>query len=306
MSEIEYVPHAYEERTVDLGEVVMNYAVAGSAEKPALLLIPGQTESWWGYERAIALLEPGFQVFAVDLRGQGRSTRTPGRYTLNTMGNDLVRFIDRVIGRQTIVSGNSSGGVLAAWLAAYALPGQIRAVCCEDAPFFASEARPKYGPGIRQAAGPVFALMSRYLGDQWSIGDWAGLKAAQARDDYPVNRMLANAGDAPPQNLKEYDPEWGRAFWEGTVAQNCPHERMLASAKTPMLFTHHMRFVEPTSGALVGAATDFQVERAKALVEGAGQDFTLENLPDAMHSLHQADPDRFVSVLKPWALGLSG
>jgi len=21
----------------------------------------------------------------------------------------------------------------------------------------------------------------------------------------------------PPQNLKEYDPEWGRSFWTGTV-----------------------------------------------------------------------------------------
>ena len=42
------------------------------------------------------LLAEHFQVFAVDLRGQGRSTRTPGRYTLDNMGNDLVRFIDVV------------------------------------------------------------------------------------------------------------------------------------------------------------------------------------------------------------------
>ena len=50
-----------------------------------------------------------FEVFAVDLRGQGRSSRTPGRYTLDNMGNDLVRFIDLVIGRPTVVSGLSSG-----------------------------------------------------------------------------------------------------------------------------------------------------------------------------------------------------
>ena len=42
-----------------------------------------------------------FEVFAVDLRGQGRSTRTPGRYTLDNMGNDLVRLIDAVIRRPT-------------------------------------------------------------------------------------------------------------------------------------------------------------------------------------------------------------
>lgn len=43
------------------------------------------------------------------------------------MGGDLVRFIDLVIGRPVIVSGRSSGGVIAAWLSAYAKPAQIRA-----------------------------------------------------------------------------------------------------------------------------------------------------------------------------------
>ena len=47
-----FVPHTYKEQVVDLGEVRMNYAVAGSSDKPALLLIPGQTESWWGFRSA--------------------------------------------------------------------------------------------------------------------------------------------------------------------------------------------------------------------------------------------------------------
>src|SRR6478672_9900792 len=116
----------------------VRYATVGDPSSPALLLVPGQTESWWGYEVAMPLLAERFQVFAVDLRGQGRSTRTPGRYTLDNMGNDLVRFIDVVIGRPTIVSGLSSGGVLTAWLTAYAKFGQVRAALYEDPPLFAS------------------------------------------------------------------------------------------------------------------------------------------------------------------------
>jgi pimeloyl-ACP methyl ester carboxylesterase len=112
----------------------MNYATTGTPGLPSLLLVPAQTESWWGYEQAMPLLAEHFQVYAVDLPGQGRTTRTPGRYTLDNMGNDLVRFIDLVIGRPTIVSGNSSGGVLAAWLAAYAKPHQIRSNGCGWAP----------------------------------------------------------------------------------------------------------------------------------------------------------------------------
>lgn len=100
-----YVPHGYPEQTVDLGEIEMNYVVTGPEQAPALLLIPGQTESWWGYEKVMPLLEKDFRVYAVDLRGQGRSSRTPGRYTVDNMGNDLVRFIQTVIGKATIGGG---------------------------------------------------------------------------------------------------------------------------------------------------------------------------------------------------------
>jgi pimeloyl-ACP methyl ester carboxylesterase len=123
-----FVPHAFPEELADLGEVRMNYSTAGESRLPALLLIPGQSESWWGYEAAMPLLAEHFQVYAVDLRGQGRSTWTPGRYTLDNMGNDLVRFLDLVIGRPAVVSGLSSGGVLSAWLSAYARPGPGRGV----------------------------------------------------------------------------------------------------------------------------------------------------------------------------------
>src|SRR5580693_4739116 len=97
------------------------------------------------------LLAEHFEVFAVDLRGQGRSTWTPGRYTLVNMGNDLVRFLDLVIGRPAIVSGLSSGGVLSAWLSAYARPGQVRGAVYEDPPLFSSELIPSCGPSIRQS-----------------------------------------------------------------------------------------------------------------------------------------------------------
>jgi hypothetical protein len=94
-----YVPHAYPEVTIDLGEVVMNYVAVGDRALPALLLVPGQTESWWGYEKGLGLIAKHFQCFAIDLRGQGHTTRTPGHYTLDNMGNDLVRFLALVVKR---------------------------------------------------------------------------------------------------------------------------------------------------------------------------------------------------------------
>ena len=296
-----FVSHAYPEQTINLGEVTMNYAVSGSSDKPALLLIPGQTESWWGFETAMAILDKEFQVFAVDLRGQGRSTWTPRRYTLDNMGNDLVRFIALAIKRPVIVSGNSSGGVLAAWLAAFSMPGQIRGAHVEDPPLFASEVTPLCGPAIRQSVvGPMFAQMSKYLGDQWSIADWKGMLAARANDPSPVNRMLPMP-DEPAQRLKEYDPEWARAFIEGTVAKSCPHERMLAQVKVPMLMTHHFRTIVPETGTLMGALTDLQASMARDIVTKTGQPFTYVDAPDAAHSMHAMDAPRFAKILSDWA-----
>jgi pimeloyl-ACP methyl ester carboxylesterase len=310
-----FVKHAFDEHTVNLGEVVMNYVVSGRATNPALLLIPGQTESWWGFEKAIALLDQEFQVFAVDLRGQGRTTWTPRRYTLDNMGNDLVRFIALVIKRPVITSGCSSGGVLSAWLSAFAMPGQLRGAHYEDPPLFASETNPLYGQSIRQTAvSASFQQFAKFLGDQWSIGDWKGLVASrpaaaranaggQTRGVQGGNPLLATAGGGlePPQTLKEYDPEWARAFLEGTVGQSCPHERMLAQVNVPVLFTHHGRAVDPATGQLSGALSDLQATKVQEIVRATGQPFEYVSLPDAAHAMHQVDPARFAQVLTRWA-----
>jgi pimeloyl-ACP methyl ester carboxylesterase len=294
----------------------MNYATAGEPDRPALLLVPAQTESWWGYEQAMPLLAEHFQVFAVDLRGQGRSTRTPGRYTLDNMGNDLVRFIDLVIGRPTIVSGNSSGGVLAAWLAAYAKPGQLRGVVCEDPPLFSSETNPACGQSIRQAIGPVFAVFNKWLGDQWSIGDWSGLQAAIATE-LPTYVLMAlqrmqmggppdpSAPNEPPQNMKEYDPEWARSFWTGLASAGCDHLGMLSSVTVPILLTHHFREIDGVTGGLMGAVSDQQVARTRALVTAAGQPFEVVDLPDMAHAMHAHEPQRFTAIIGEWVSGLA-
>ena len=129
------------------------------------------------------LLAEHFQVFAVDLRGQGRSTRTPGRYTLDNMGNDLVRFIAQrhrpardlqrpVVGRRAV---GVAVGVRAAGPDPRRAATRIRR--CS-----ASETTPAVGQSIKQSIGPMFALWSKYLGDQWSIGDWEGMVAAAPRE----------------------------------------------------------------------------------------------------------------------------
>ena len=320
-----FTSHAYQEQIVDLGEIRMNYVTTGASDLPALLLIPAQTDSWWSYEEALPLLAGHFQVYAVDMRGQGRSTWTPGRYTLDNMGNDLVRFIDLIIGGPAIVSGNSSGGVLAAWLSAFATPGQVRGTVLEDAPVFASEVTPSCGQSIRQSLGPMFALWSKWLGDQWTIGDWKGMQAALPKETPPW-MMTALMGmsiktpdavppsfDEPPQNMREYDPEWGGPLRRHRHRQLRPrsHARQRASARTvhsslpgdrPQYRDRHGRRLRPASRPGPGAGDPRRPAVQDHVVPRHGPLHARPGPPAVHQDSHQLvadDPSRPLTAAQP-------
>jgi pimeloyl-ACP methyl ester carboxylesterase len=67
-----------------------------------------------------------------------------------------------------------------------------------------------------------------------------------------------------------------------------------------MLLTHHARHVDDNTGRLMGALTDLQARRAGELVKGAGQPFDYVSLPDAAHAMHEAQPERFATVVRDW------
>jgi pimeloyl-ACP methyl ester carboxylesterase len=114
----------------------------------------------------------------------------------------------------------------------------------------------------------------------------------------------APRGEEPPQNLKEYDPEWARAFWSGTATIGCDHARMLKSVKVPVLFTHHFRKINAVNGALMGAVSDQQVNEARRLIEGAGQRFECHSFPEMGHSMHGQDPALYAATLRAWTQSL--
>jgi pimeloyl-ACP methyl ester carboxylesterase len=144
--------------------------------------------------------------------------------------------------------------------------------------------------------------LSLYLGDQWRIGDWDGMRKSFTDDPSPLLRMIS-LPDVPAQNLKEYDPEWGRSFWEGTVAASCPHEVMLSQVRVPALLTHHARSILP-NGNLFGALSDLQATKALEIVRTSGGTIEYLSLPDAAHAMHSTEPARFAEVVSDFAKGL--
>jgi hypothetical protein len=79
---------------------------------------------------------------------------------------------------------------------------------------------------------------------------------------------------------------------------------MLASVKVPVLLTHHFRKVDDATGDLLGALSDTQAARARALIESAGGSVDYQSFPTMGHSMHGQDPRLFADTLTRWAATL--
>lgn len=105
------------EATGSMIETVVNYA-EGPDNGPALVLVHGQGMQWEDYARVLPDLAQRYHVFAVDCFGHGESSHDPALYSCEAIGRAFKSFAAQKIGACYLVSGHSSGGIIAAWLAA--------------------------------------------------------------------------------------------------------------------------------------------------------------------------------------------
>ena len=122
------------ESRFDLDGRQINYA-KGPKNGPPLLLIHGISGRWQDWGGVSEALSTDWQVYAVDLRGHGKSEWTPEGYHWRLYSQDQVEFLERVIGEPAHIIGHSLGGVTA--LGVNALRSDlVRAAVYEDPPLF--------------------------------------------------------------------------------------------------------------------------------------------------------------------------
>jgi len=96
------------------------YVSAGQlpTDLPPLLLVHGFGASTDHWRKNLAKLKENFQVWAIDLLGFGRSAKPNQEYSGNLWREQLHDFIVEVIGKPTILAGNSLGGYASLCVAA--------------------------------------------------------------------------------------------------------------------------------------------------------------------------------------------
>ncbi|MDC0667994.1 alpha/beta fold hydrolase [Nannocystis radixulma] len=297
------------EKQATIDGSVVNYA-EGPDNGPALLLIHGQMTDWENYYPVLPELAKDFHVFAVDCYGHGGSAHDPAKYSAAAHGHDLQRFLAEVVGERVIVSGHSSGGQLAAWLAAYA-PEQVSGVVLEDPPMFTTllpRAKQTWNYAdlatnchdfLAEGGGDFVAYHVRHTRLWRFFGDGAGwfidqgLSYRAEHPDAPVKFWAM-----PPimneafRGLHRYDPCFGDAFYTGSWDADFDHAATLAAIDVPAVLVH-TDWQYDDEGILMASMDGDDAERARSLIK----DVEFYKATSG-HGFHWEKPDEFVQLVR--------
>ena len=298
------------EKDITVGDVSFHYAESEDNSKPPILLLHAQMLDWFSYQYVMIPLSKHFHVYALDYPGHGK-TRCPDDYVLNAkqIGSSIAQFIEEVIGRPTAISGNSSGGLLAVWLAANR-PELITKAVLEDPPLFSSEY-----PAIKHTiAYRTFTVSGRAVRED-NEGDYVRFWIKNSPDFFKNNtfpgartfirilirlyRMLhwQSIVEIPfvpvlvrelIRGMDQYDPHFGKAFYDGTWNEDFDHAEALRKIRCPVLLIQADTSFLP-DGTLNGAMSEENAQFACSRV----QDVRFVKV-SARHVVHLESPEEYL------------
>jgi pimeloyl-ACP methyl ester carboxylesterase len=180
-------------------EVSLNYA-EGPANGPPLLLLHGLSRDWHSFSVLLPELSRRFHLFAVDLRGHGRSSRVVRGYRISQFAFDISQFLQTRFPAGAAIFGHSLGAMTAMMAAADGV-GKVNALIVGDSMILPENFR-------RSLYDPLFRQLGKLLAHSYSQ---SRLAAAMGKIVIPVPGL-----DEPvrieelPGNTSDVLEEWAR------------------------------------------------------------------------------------------------
>lgn len=291
---------------------LINYAEGPNNGEP-LLLIHGQTGAWEDYTRVLPQLSEKYHVFAVDCYGHGSSSHNHEKYNLKSLGDDLISFINDVINQPTIISGHSSGGLIASYIAAYG-EENIKGAVLEDPPVFSTE-QDYFEKSF--AYQDTYKNVHEYLNNEqtecWEAYYmrnclWGNLFMPTSSLEFferNAQEQYEKNPDKPVQFLfmpesvnfsflytKEYDLLFGENFYNYSWHSDISHEQLMSDINVPTVFIH-AKASYTEDGILQAASSD---EQARTAVELIGNCEFIEL--ESNHNIHRFNSETFLSAFE--------
>lgn len=314
-----FVKHVREAERLGFVErhiVARDGMVVNVAEGPGvgipLMLIPGQGSVWQEYCKALPALVGTFHLLVVDVHGHGKSTWNPDDYNAPRIAADLMAVVEQTFGERLLIAGHSSGGLVAALMAAR-YPERVRGVLLEDPPFFSSEpdrvAHTYFGMDVGASAESFLAQNSerdwvcwymprsywrRLFGPLWSIFTREVIRQRREQPQrLPVIRWVGVKINRIWESMSHpFDLRFTRAFMDGSWFHDFDQAHTLAAIACPTVFlkatTRHDR-----NGNLLAALDDSDLARVEQLLKSN----TTIRIRSS-HDIHFAHTKTYVRALK--------
>ena len=116
--------------TVKLADGELNYRIDGPADAPVLILSNSLGTSLEMWDAQVPAFSEHFRVLRYDTRGHGASSVTPGPYSIEQLGRDVLALADALGIDRFAFCGLSMGGLIGQWLGINAGERLTRLVIC--------------------------------------------------------------------------------------------------------------------------------------------------------------------------------
>ena len=257
------------ESKLQLGDRHINYA-EGPQNGPPMLLIHGIGGCWQDWGSVSPLFTSDWHVYAVDLRGHGKSSWAADGYHWRLYAEDQTELIERVICEPAFVVGHSLGGATALGLNALR-SDLVRAAVYEDPPLFLQRRPPENNE---------FRIRFAQTLEVLDVNRNYDAVFAHVKESY-FDLDDARCHDRA-EKLMAMDPEVYRSTLSGRARANWRTEDFIGQAEAPGLLLQ----AEPTLGS---ALNDQEAAEAMTMLPNA----EYEKWDDSGHGMHSSFPERF-------------
>ena len=300
----------FEGKTYNNGGIRLNYYEVKNDLQP-LVLLHAQGVDSLSFADVIKPLSKRFHVYAVDCYGHGHSLHDPAQYNVRDIGSAVASLIADVIGGKIWLLGHSSGGLIAAYIAAET--DWCERLFLEDPPFFSSQGERRKQTFnyidlstvcheyLAQSENSDFVLY--YFEHQYAwnffpedsrekVKPKLVAMAAKYRRKHPDKNLKVmfwpKAALDAFRGMNQYDPRFGEAFYSDSFHCGLPHGETLRKIKSKTVFMK-AKTERNDDGILMAALGEEDVERVSELI----RDCTVARF-DCGHGIHTDKPKEFV------------
>lgn len=302
-----------EERLYQDQGVELKYYELKNDRRP-LVLLHAQGVDATSFDNVWTKLAKKYHVYAVDCYGHGGSLHDAAKYNVVDIGKAMIRFIEDVVKEKVFLLGHSSGGLIAAYVAANTDLCQY--LILEDPPFFSSQGERRKSSFnyidlstvchdfIHQDEEKDFVLYYFTHQYAWNFfpeksrekvrGKLTAL-AARYREKHPDRNLKVpfwpKAALDGFRGMDRYDPLFGEAFYSDSFHAGIPHEDILKKIKCETSFMKAKTAVSE-DGLLMAALSEEDLKRVCRLIP-ACQVVRF----DCGHGIHGEKPKEFAKYL---------